>query len=135
MLLCDQYIYKLFKKSKEYKSSNLQVVVLFALVALAFAEETKSDDTKKIETTKKDKRGLYGALGYGLGGLDYGLGGLNTYSSLPLTSVSHGVSSTILTKEVAVPVAQPVAVPIEKHVPVPFKVSILPMFFLSQIFR
>lgn len=133
MLLCDQYVCKLFKKSKVYKSSDLQVVVLFALVALAFAEETKSDDTKKVETTKKDKRGLYGALGYGygLGGLDYGLSGLNTYSSLPLTSVSHGVS-TVLTKEVAVPVPQPVAVPVEKHVPVPVKVPILAMFFFSQ---
>lgn len=103
------------------------MVVLFALVALVFAEETKSE-SKKVETTKKDKRGLYGALGYGYGlgelNYGYGLGGLNTYSSLP---ISHGIS-TVLTKEVAVPVPQPVAVPVEKHVPVPVKVSIFIIF-------
>lgn len=100
---------------------DLQVVVLFALVTLAFAEETKNDGTK-VESTKKDKRGLYGALGYGIGGLSYGygLGGLSSYSALPI-GLSHGVS-TVLTKEVAVPVPQPVAVPVEKHVPVPVKV-------------
>lgn len=112
-----------FVESLESKAYNplIQVIVLFALVALAFAEETKSDETKNVETAKKDKRGLYGALGYGIGGgLGYGLGGLNTYSGLPI-GVSHGVS-TVLTKEVAVPVPQPVAVPVEKHVPVPVKV-------------
>lgn len=94
-------------------------MVLFALVALAFAEEAKNDGTKAEQTAKKDKRGLYGALGYG--GYDalsygYGLGGLSTYSAaLP-------AFSTVLTKEVAVPVPQPVAVPVEKHVPVPVKV-------------
>ncbi|XP_070160569.1 tetra-peptide repeat homeobox protein 1 [Polyergus mexicanus] len=95
---------------------NSKLVVLFALVALAFAEETK-----KAETTKKDKRGVYGSLGYGYGLDGYSYGGLNSYSSLPL-GLSPSISSTILTKEVAVPVAQPVAVPIEKHVPVPVKV-------------
>lgn len=112
-------------------------MVLFALVALAFAEETKSDETKKVETTKKDKRGLYGALGYGYGldGLSYGygLGGLNTYSSLPI-GINHGVS-TVLTKEVAVPVPQPVAVPVEKHVAVPVKVSILTIFHSLLLIR
>lgn len=105
------------------------MVVLFALVALAFAEETKTEE-KKVETTKKDKRGLYGALGYGYGldGLSYGYGlnGLNTYSSLPL-GINHGIS-TVLTKEVAVPVPQPVAVPVEKQVPVPVKVSMSTIF-------
>jgi len=102
-------------------------------VALAFAEETKSEYTKKVDDTKKDKRGLYGALGYGygLGGLSgydsYGLGGLNAYSSLPI-GVSHGVS-TVLTKEIAVPVPQPVAVPVEKHVPVPVKVLLFLHYF------
>jgi len=105
-------------------------------VALAFAEETKSEYTKKVDDTKKDKRGLYGALGYGysgLGGLSgygldsYGLGGLNAYSSLPI-GVSHGVS-TVLTKEVAVPVPQPIAVPVEKQVPVPVKVSLFLHYF------
>lgn len=113
------------------------MVVIFALVALAFAEDAKTETEKKVETTKKDKRGLYGSLGYGYGigsygglgygGLGYGglgYGGLNTYSSLPI-GVDHGLShgvSTVLTKEVAVPVPQPVAVPVEKHVPVPVKV-------------
>lgn len=98
-------------------------------MALAFAEhETKSDETKKVDTAKKDKRGVFGALGYGYGlgelGYGYGLGGLNTYSSASLPiGVSHGLS-TVYTKEVAVPVPQPVAVPVEKHVPVPVKVSI-----------
>lgn len=94
-------------------------MVLFALVALVFAEETKTE--KKVEATKKDKRGLYGALGYG--GLGYGLSGFNAYSSLPV-DFSPSIS-TVLTKEVAVPVPQPVAVPVEKHVPVPVKVPIL----------
>lgn len=98
-------------------------MVLFALVALAFAEETK-----KAENTKKDKRGLYGALGYGYGLDGYSYGGLNSYSSLPL-GLSPSLSSTILTKEVAVPVPQPVAVPVEKHVPVPVKVPILVRVF------
>lgn len=101
------------------------MVVFFALVALAIAEEVKSSESKKAEGTKKDKRGLYGALGYGYGidaGLGYGLGGLSTYSTLPI-GLSHGIS-TVLTKEVPVPVPQPVAVPVEKQIPVPVKVSI-----------
>ncbi|KMQ90537.1 putative zinc finger protein 512b [Lasius niger] len=110
-----------------------KLIILCALVVLAFAEERKSDEIKKthdkeVETTKKDKRGLYGGLGYGydgygIGELGYGLNGLSSYSSLPI-----GLSpsfSTVLTKEVAVPVPQPVAVPVEKHVPVPVKVPIL----------
>lgn len=98
-------------------------------MALVFAEEAKNGGTKQVESSKKDKRGLYGALGYGIGGygiggLGYGLGGLNTYSAGVPVSVSHGIS-TVLTKEVAVPVPQPVPVPVEKQVPYPVKVSIL----------
>lgn len=100
-------------------------------MALAFAEDAKTE--KKVEASKKDKRGAlgygYGALGYsgiGYGGIGYsgigygGLSGLSTYSSLPI-DYSPSIS-TVLTKEVAVPVPQPVAVPVEKHVPVPVKV-------------
>lgn len=116
----------------------MQLVLLLALVAVAFAEDAKQSDAKA--DAKKEKRGLYSSLGYGgyggYGGYSgyssYGLGGLglSTYSSLPL-SINHGVS-TVLTKEVAVPVPQPVAVPVEKHVPVPVKVLATPWFLQSR---
>lgn len=89
-----------------------QLFVVFALVATALAEEQAAGDTKK------DKRGIYG-LGYG-GGYS-GYGGYAGYAGYNLP-ISHGVS--VITKEVAVPVAQPVAVAVEKHVPVPVKVNI-----------
>ncbi|XP_029165283.1 tetra-peptide repeat homeobox protein 1-like [Nylanderia fulva] len=107
-----------------------KLVILCALVVLALAEERKSDDIKKPldKDVKKDKRGLYGSLGYGygigdLGYSGYGIDGLSAYSSLPIGLSSPSIHTTsILTKEVAVPVPQPVAVPVEKHVPVPVKV-------------
>lgn len=80
------------------------------------AEEQVAADTKK-----KDKRGIYG-LGYGGGYSGYsGYSGYGGYASYNLP-ISHGVS--VITKEVAVPVAQPVPVTVEKHVPVPVKVNI-----------
>lgn len=94
-------------------SSTFQLFIVLALVAVALAEKKP-----EAEETKKDKRGVYG-LGYGLEG-GVGLGG---YSSLPAIGLHQGVS-TVLTKEVAVPVPQPIAVPVDRHVAVPVKVKI-----------
>lgn len=92
-------------------------------MATALAEEQAAGDTKK------DKRGIYG-LGYGGGYSGYsghgGYGGYGGYASYNLP-ISHGVS--VITKEVAVPVAHPVPVAVEKHVPVPVKVNIFLLFF------
>ena len=90
-------------------------------MAAALAEEQAAEG----EATKKDKRGIYG-LGYGGGYAGYGgyggYGGYAGYAGYNLP-ISHG-SVSVITKEVAVPVAHPVPVAVEKHVAVPIKVKI-----------
>ena len=93
--------------------SFFQLVIIFAFLAVAFAEEQAAGETKK------DKRGIYG-LGYGggsYGGYSGGYGG--GYGG----GVSVGQVS-VLTREVPVPVPHPVAVPVERQVPVPVRVKI-----------
>lgn len=88
--------------------SFLQLLIVFALVAVTLAEQQATE-------TKKDKRGIYG--GYG------GYGGYSSYAAPALS---------VVTKEVPVPVPHPVAVPVEKHVPVPVKVKIVLPFHAKK---
>lgn len=88
----------------------MQLLIVFALVAVTFAEEQATE-------TKKDKRGIYGG---------YGTYGYSSYAA----PISQAVS--VVTKEVPVPVPHPVAVPVEKHVPVPVKVNIVLPFHAKK---
>lgn len=97
--------------------SFFQLIIIFAFLAVAFAEEQAAGETKK------DKRGIYG-LGYGggsyggySGGYSGGYGG-GYGGGVPVSQVS------VLTREVPVPVPHPVAVPVERQVPVPVRVKI-----------
>jgi hypothetical protein len=79
---------------------------------------------KKIDDTKKNKRGLF----------DFGYGYASPYAysaySAPSLYPTGLYTNTVITKEVPYPVPHPVAVPVEKHVPYPViqKVSIFPLY-------
>ncbi|XP_011494798.1 PREDICTED: cyclin-dependent kinase inhibitor 1C-like [Ceratosolen solmsi marchali] len=101
-----------------------QIFILLAMVAVALAasesrlyaaENTKDIPltNKKIDDTKKNKRGLFD--------LGYGYASPYAYSAYSAPSLyTAGVhTNTVITKEVPYPVPHPVAVPVEKHVPYP----------------